>query len=306
MSMLKKLIYTQAAYLLLHLPTFFLSVLVFKITGKTPWFGYWSMRKLFYFKGHHLRDLDKFLSKQKFLQTTEKSIFQCSPEEIENIVNKAEVAGYCILPFKLPEQHCDHLVALGRKLNCLPRVPNSVRSPIDQHDKTKAGMYDFSEADLRSDGVVKEIANDPIIKAIAAGYLKSEPINDLVAMWWSFPRIGEDLSKAAQLYHADLDRLRFIKFFFHLTDVTAESGPHRYLKGSHRNTPPQLRKDGRHSDAAVFRHFSHSDEIVFEVPRGTILIEDTSGLHKGTPLISGNRLMFQLEFSSSWYGQSYI
>jgi hypothetical protein len=37
-------------------------------------------------------------------------------------------------------------------------------------------------------------------------------------------------------------------------------------------------------------------------PRGTILAEDTRGLHKGKPVAKGDRLVLEFEFSSSMFG----
>jgi hypothetical protein len=36
--------------------------------------------------------------------------------------------------------------------------------------------------------------------------------------------------------------------------------------------------------------------------RGTLIVEDTRGLHKGKHCISGDRLLFQLEFTASTFG----
>jgi hypothetical protein len=44
----------------------------------------------------------------------------------------------------------------------------------------------------------------------------------------------------------------------------------------------------------------------FIAPKGTIIIEDTRGLHKGNPVQPGgnSRLMLQLQFSNSLFGGS--
>jgi hypothetical protein len=45
--------------------------------------------------------------------------------------------------------------------------------------------------------------------------------------------------------------------------------------------------------------------IEFSAPRGTIIAEDTRGLHKGKHVTRNDRLIFQLEFSNSLFGSYY-
>ncbi len=54
--------------------------------------------------------------------------------------------------------------------------------------------------------------------------------------WWSFPTktaSEADLSRASFKFHFDLDDWRMLKFFFYLSDVDADAGPHVYVRGSH-------------------------------------------------------------------------
>ena len=54
-----------------------------------------------------------------------------------------------------------------------------------------------------------------------------------MAAWWSFTNKNQALEKT-QYFHRDLDSLNFLKFFY-LTDVDQNSGPHQYIKYSHKN-----------------------------------------------------------------------
>lgn len=73
--------------------------------------------------------------------------------------------------------------------------------------------------------------------AIAQEYLACKPIHDLVLMWWSAPHSNKASSEAAQLYHFDMDHLKFLKFFIYLTDVDEHNGPHCYVRKSHIHKP---------------------------------------------------------------------
>lgn len=53
------------------------------------------------------------------------------------------------------------------------------------------------------------------------------------------------------------------------------------------------------------KNFGEQNIMRFVGKRGTILIVDTRGFHKGEKLINGKRLLFQIEFSNSLFGMNY-
>ena len=143
---------------------------------------------------------------------------------------------------------------------------------------------------------------DPSLSVLAGNYLGCEPILDLITMWWSAPGPQGFESAAAQQFHYDADRLKFLKIFFYLTDVRPTTGPHCFVRGSHRRLVPAVAAAIRHSDAVV--ESSYSQHAIAEIcgPVGTILLADTSGLHKGKPLTEGCRLILQVQFSNCLFG----
>jgi len=151
---------------------------------------------------------------------------------------------------------------------------------------------------------------DPSLLAVAQAYLGCRPILDIVAFWWHTAFSDQPDEEAAQFYHFDMDRLKWLKFFFYVTDVTPENGPHCFVAGSQRTggiPEPILRKGyQRLTDEEVKAAFPDSrDFIEFTAPRGTIIAEDTRGLHKGKHVRSGDRLVFQLEFCDCMFGTGY-
>ena len=153
---------------------------------------------------------------------------------------------------------------------------------------------------------VQRLMVDPSLVAVAQAYIGANPVLDEVNMWWTTSSAGKADSAAAQLYHFDMDRICWLKVFVYLTDVSDDNGPHNFVAGSHRTgaIPPALLNKGyaRLTDAEVSGAFGAEKMKSFTGPRGTILLEDTRGLHKGTPARAGDRLMFELEFSSSMFG----
>jgi len=167
------------------------------------------------------------------------------------------------------------------------------------------GRYDIDEEAALGCAEVQEFATDPALATIARKYLGQPVIMDEVAFWWTTNRRAEDANINAQMFHQDRDRLSFLKFFIYLTDVTPDTGPHVYLRGSHRSIPPSLRRDGRLTDEAV-REAGLGHEIKELCgPAGTLMAVDTIGLHKGKTPISSDRLALENEFSTSLFGMDY-
>jgi hypothetical protein len=61
----------------------------------------------------------------------------------------------------------------------------------------------------------------------------------------------------------------------------------------------------RLSDEEVLTHYGADRQIEFTAPRGTLIVEDTRGLHKGKAVRDRARLILQLQFSNSLFGASY-
>jgi Phytanoyl-CoA dioxygenase (PhyH) len=138
------------------------------------------------------------------------------------------------------------------------------------------------------------------IYSIVGDYLGVEPVLNLPESWFSFP-VSQISSQSAQNWHWDCDRIRWIKVFVYINDVNLSNGPHAFIRGSHRNWRID-RKSSRFTEEEVREMYSAEDFQVFTAKKGTIIFEDTRGLHKGTPLIKDYRLILQLEFSVDTFG----
>ena len=128
-------------------------------------------------------------------------------------------------------------------------------------------------------------------------------------MWWSTPHLDHAADEIAQRFHFDCDRVRWLKIFIYLTDVTPESGPHVFVRHSHL-------REARRADLIGRGYVRLPDEDVARVYRpeefaticgvaGTVLFEDTSGFHKGTRPEKRERLMLEYQFSCNLFGANY-
>lgn len=152
---------------------------------------------------------------------------------------------------------------------------------------------------------VRELLLDRGLLQMAQAYIGSVPIVDIVTAWYSFPS-AKPSHQAAQLFHFDLDRIKWLKVFFLLTDQNERNGAHVFIPGTHRDggIGKALLKRGyaRLEDQDVAAVHPRSTWKTMEGKAGTILFEDTRGLHKGTNLLEGYRLMLQFEYCQSLFG----
>jgi Phytanoyl-CoA dioxygenase (PhyH) len=286
---------------LVHYPAVYIGSIVFRSSGRTPWFSYWSMRRLYC--------ITRSRFNRRFSGALERTVEMAETAAVDrNSLEKLRRDGYVVLPRRLDEATCDALLRLARSTpaHLVPRPAAGPEQARFDPEAPQAIKYDLPETALLEDPAVQRLLVDESLYALASAYLGCQPINDLVAMWWSTAHSREANSEVAQLYHFDMDRLRFLKIFFYLTDVTAETGPHCYIRGSHVDRPPQFWRDGRHEDAAVREACGADKEVLITGPRGTILAVDTSGFHKGLALTRGERLILQFEFTNSLFGAEYL
>ncbi|MBP1856914.1 phytanoyl-CoA dioxygenase family protein [Rhizobium herbae] len=151
-----------------------------------------------------------------------------------------------------------------------------------------------------------EIASDPLLMSIVQAYMGVPPIfNTPVSILNSFVKAKNTkaLSDTAQLFHHDMHRLGFVKVFVYLTDVELSSGPHTLVRGTHRKRPPHLWADGRHSDDAIAQAGLADDVVQITGKAGTVMLVDTSCLHKGAHPESESRLLASIQYTNSLFGK---
>lgn len=277
--------------------------------------AYYSMRQLFCATDGRFNDAVAFL--EGLRHPNQRShrphgiLGSYSPKDLQRVIQQLDRQGFYIFEERLPDAWIAQLTRYALETPCQPRGEDfTSQAPCLYPQKNPTSIrYDFSPQQIAEQPLVQKLLMDPSILAVAGAYLHAEPINDLLAMWWSALPSQEvssaDKKAAAQAYHFDMDRIKFLKFFFYLTDVTSETGPHCYVAHSHKRKPKALREDRRISDEEIARHYPPEDLRELTGGRGSIIAVDTRGFHKGKPLQQGERLILQLEFATSLFGQNY-
>lgn len=208
-------------------------------------------------------------------------------------VDRLSREGYTVLDHKLSQDKIDDIIRYSERIGCYDLYISDKQTidPKNAPDVTHLGQY--QREDLIKYKPILDIANDPGILKVVQEFLGARPTISNINMWWSFG--GRKQAKHAQLFHRDVDDWKFCKLFFYLTDVTANSGPHVYVKTT--SNSPAFRKPGRYSDSDIADKFGKENIMEFVDTKGATFIVDTYGFHKGLLPKSGDRLLLQVQYS---------
>lgn len=164
-----------------------------------------------------------------------------------------------------------------------------------------------------------ELALDPNLLGIVSSYLGCPPVISELNVVWSHP--ADKLAKYGQSFHRDTNDFKWISMFVYLTDSDVDSGAHQFIKGTHdfktydrmvleAVKDPETRQvlqdcgvdvgklprsayDFRYNRLDKFYEKAFENErMVLSGPAGSIILEDTRGLHFGTPPRTGARLVY--------------
>ena len=287
----------------------------YRLSGNTPDFAYRGMVRLFTLTRGYSNDLMSrwigWFRRPYRLDSAAGILGLDDPARMREAVHSLRENGYVVFEEQLPAELCDKLLQFALTHPCQPRARDGGQgagAPMTVYPRQKpdAIIYDFLPADLINQPDVQRLMSDRSFIALAQEYLGAQPVLDTVNLWWTTAFSRQPDQAAAQLYHFDMDHVRWLKVFIYLTDMTPTSGPHCFVAGSHRTQgiPVNLLDRGyvRLTDADVSMNFPPQKAMEFHGRAGTIIVEDTRGLHKGRPVLENDRLMFELEFSNSLFG----
>jgi len=226
----------------------------------------------------------KILSNEQFFSSEFFGPHSC--HEISSIVDTLRTKGFYRFPTTLK-----------------PEVIERLRHTIEWKPSETSRRF-AEEISLLRNQTSLALWCDDVLLSIVESYLNSFPILDFLSATWTTPFMSQSdqsLDTDAQMWHFDKDRIKFLKVFVYLTDVTIENGPHEFILGSHLSQPP---RDGRLSEEEINARYKDSDRLLICGPAGTVFIEDTHGLHRGKPVEKADRMLLQLEYANSLFGQN--
>ncbi|HLX91439.1 MAG TPA: hypothetical protein VKR32_07135 [Puia sp.] len=286
----------------------------FKKLGITPDRSVFAMRQLFVLTNSRSNEIfSRLVRKPQYQHKSYPGVFQdLSKEGIADFLKAMHSKGFYIFKQTLSDQFVEDMVRFASTTPARVleqrddgEIVYSKEKKIIDFQNPVSPRYQFENDDILSSPEVQALIFDESILNLSQLYLNTAPYFDVLAMWWSLPFGGVGKSEAAQMYHFDLDKMKFIKFFFYLSDVDSQSGPHCYVTHTHHGVPADICKDGRQEDEEIERAVGKERMVEICGKKGTIIAVDTRGLHKGKELTKGYRLLFQTMFSDSLFGANY-
>lgn len=234
---------------------------------------------------------------------------QITPAILAPILAKLRTDGFVVFDQHLPEATLTAITDFALTASCRnrPMRPELPETTVYDRKSPKSELYQFEERTLIDEPVFQTLLADPSTLAVAQAYLGAPPTISSIESWWSTAYSKVASNQAAQLYHFDLDwGSRWLKFFIYVNQVGPDNGPHCYVRGSHLRSPRTKKLlnlgDRRLTDEEVRAVFPPEDIVEITGPSGTTVAVDTRGFHKGKPIASGDRLIVQLEYASSLFG----
>lgn len=139
---------------------------------------------------------------------------------------------------------------------------------------------------------------------LANTYLELWSKLEYVDMWYSVPQPEEAARIASQRWHRDFNDKHLLKAFLYLVDVDEGTGPFQYVPGS--------APGGRYADAWPWRplgeNYPPENELeqrlpaeafrTFTGPKGTLLLCNTAGFHRGGFATTAPRVLATATYSS--------
>lgn len=283
----------------------------------------------------HLSNMISILYPKKEIHSPFCEIFLMNSSEIEGVRINLETKGFHVFDSLLSAEVCDHLVNGIESVTFHTKKSTKKIKGISKDTVGKINgntAWATNQQDILSIEEVQKIAFDENLLNLVGSFLGSEPILCQTNCWWSVANSTHrsNLSTNAQLFHQDTEYLKFVKVFIYLTDVNDDNGPHQYVQGTSKIAQSILGEDykpsNRVEDNKVAEIFGVDNILTFTGKRGrnfgkpgklgpsenryewwnlsNVIIEDTFGLHKGTPVVEGSRLLLQLEYCNSLYFHS--
>lgn len=205
------------------------------------------------------------------------------------IDDELEKNGCVVIEDFISAEKCNKLIQIGKKV--MLENPNLVKSESNNSD-LRVYSVDSIEKDfsLQSETIV--------IDSWAKKFYRTNEIKHFQML--GYIRCLKDNLGSGGGWHRDSPFRHQFKFILYLSDVEEKNGPFQYIKGTHKERKifKYCRKLG-HSLSKFRFSDQEVEKICKEIPEneiltitgkaGTLLIADVKGLHRGKPLLDGER-----------------
>ena len=210
------------------------------------------------------------------------------------VLQALKTDGYALLPFSelVPdtslwealEQEGDRFA--GATAEGLRQEAAGESSGLRRTGKDFVVRRDAYGSRIRLDDPWLRIVADRRLLDVANAYLELWSKIEYVDLWYTAPQPEDAERRASQRWHRDYDDRYLLKVFVYLTDVDEEAGPFEYVPGSQ----PGGAYDHLWPWHPMSESYPPQDELstkvgdsvkTFTGPKGTVILCNTSGFHRG-------------------------
>jgi len=160
---------------------------------------------------------------------------------------------------------------------------------------------------LDPDHIFVRFALQPEILCIANSYFGMLTKLQYYNVWHTFPT--QEPARESQLWHRDPEDRYVLKMFVYLTDVDEGAGPLTYAPGTHAQGTVKTAVESkwvregatdvcRSDDAQMDAVVPKKSWITAVGPKGTVVLADTRGYHKGGLARERERILYTCMFAS--------
>jgi hypothetical protein len=247
-------------------------------------------------------------------------------KKVQKISSEIKEKGFCVLENFLSEEFVEGIREELQEIKYFSNL--NIFKTMELRKIKKNGHRDstfqsnLTSKKIKNNSNLQKIFSNTFFKDVAGSYFENNPYLTASVAFYTKPKekknyTQEEIFKSAQNYHYDYSHLNFLKIFIYLTDIiTPEHGSHSFIEKTHAENfkypkeqknfvESSLRKyyngcyGGVIKDEWIEQNFKSSDIKNFCFKKGSIIFEDTSGLHRGHNCTIGNREMISLIYSLS-------
>ena len=161
-----------------------------------------------------------------------------------------------------------------------------------------------SEVTFDPNSIFSRLALNKSFLNIADCYFRMQTRLRYYNVWYTSASVSA--ARESQLWHFDREDRFILKIFVYLSDVDRGAGPFTYAPGTHKKgsfssiSPAFFDEDGvrRTTDEQMSNAYPRENWRVCTGKKGSVILADTRGFHKGGEARTGDRLMFTCMFTS--------
>ncbi len=269
--------------------------------------------------------LKNFFLKPHSIKKNNKGNYSLFPEmNVDDVVKSLKQESF-YLGLKLPKDILQEIQEFASSTNCYGDGEYSLGFCYSEKEKAEAKLgRTFKRGDYFNSNLlctaIKKLTNDPNLLEIAAKYLGGSPVLTGTRLWWLFAVNEQDkhllvdkmtflstdntTKEGAYFFHYDLDDYYFLKMFFYIVDVDLDNGAHVCVRGSHnkKKLAHLLSLFRRRSDQDIIDFYGAENVLPICGKAGFGFAEDTFCFHKAMVPTHRDRLMLQIQFALTDYG----